>query len=119
MLLYMGAIFAVSSIPGTHLGESELLSYDKILHALEYLILAVVSSWALLGIPSNPDWRPLIWIFLIGFLFAFSDEFHQLFVTKRSFDLYDLLADAVGLVLGLISYYWYLQKLHPKLHSST
>jgi VanZ family protein len=37
---------------------------------------------------------------VISILYGVSDEFHQRFVPGRTFDVFDMLADAIGSVLG-------------------
>ncbi|MHA2036932.1 MAG: VanZ family protein [Promethearchaeota archaeon] len=45
-------------------------------------------------------------IYLLGssFFYAFLDEVHQYFVPNRYFDIFDLIIDFVGIMLGFISY---------------
>ena len=45
-LVYMAAIFAVSHVPGEDLGS---VRYDKLVHALEYAVLAALLARALAG----------------------------------------------------------------------
>ena len=43
---------------------------------------------------------------LLGVLFGFSDEIHQLFVPLRQFEIADFLVDTLGIILGV----WVMQK---------
>lgn len=45
-----------------------------------------------------------IYLLTIAFLYAFFDEIHQYFVPYRYFDVYDLIVDSLGVVIGFISY---------------
>ena len=45
-----------------------------------------------------------IYLLTISFLYAFFDEIHQYFVPYRYFDVYDLIIDSLGVVIGFISY---------------
>jgi VanZ family protein len=46
-------------------------------------------------------WRPLSWIFL-GLLFAICTEIVQYFLPYRAFNINDLLANGLGVVLGFL-----------------
>lgn len=45
-----------------------------------------------------------IYLLTFSFFYAFLDEVHQYFVPYRYFDVYDLIVDSVGVILGFISY---------------
>jgi len=107
-VLWMGVIFFLSSLPEEATPGRFIVS-DKIAHASEYFILAFLILFALqrttrLGFFTS-FWVTLAW----GALYAVSDEFHQLFVPTRHFDLRDLAADAGGVLL-LFLILWMLQK---------
>lgn len=59
---------------------------------------------ALLYIPLyvNRFAKPGILTVILIALYGFSDEFHQYFIPKRAFDLYDLLADTIGAMIAVI-----------------
>lgn len=72
---------------------------DKFFHLLLYGILALSLNFAL-------NFRT-IYLFrfniqlgaIIVLIFAFLEEISQYFIPSRSFDLYDLLADVIGVIL--------------------
>jgi VanZ family protein len=90
----MVAIFVSSSqsdvsIPG---GVS-----DKTAHGVAYSGLSALIVWALV----DGDWRRIrlrtvILATVLAAAYGLTDEVHQLFVPRRSFDWFDLLADAAG-----------------------
>ena len=45
-----------------------------------------------------------IYLLTFSFFYALLDEVHQYFVPYRYFDVYDLIVDSVGVILGFISY---------------
>ncbi len=45
-----------------------------------------------------------IYLLTISFFYAVVDEVHQFFVPYRYFDVFDLIVDSVGVVLGFIAY---------------
>ena len=71
--------------------------WDKSNHALAFASLAFASVWAL--------WpRPRQWALLVAALLAYGVgiEIAQHFLPPRSADAQDVLADAVGIALGLL-----------------
>lgn len=96
--LWAMLIFALSSIPGKSLPEVPALHYDKVIHAFVYGVLGGLCCLVLL--PSLPRRFAIPAAAMIATVYGATDEFHQLFVTGRSADLYDLAADACGGLLG-------------------
>jgi VanZ family protein len=104
VLVYCCIIFQASSIPTVEFPPG-LPILDKLIHAVEYGLLAVLFSRAVKG--SNPGVSlPLAFAVTLYFVvfYGITDEFHQSFVTGRSSDLADLMADTVGGALGSIGY---------------
>lgn len=76
---------------------------DKILHMLEYAILAILCYRAFLHAASQQlsDFAVVLAI-VATILFGVSDEIHQSFVPLRKADPWDLVADAAGSLMGVI-----------------
>lgn len=101
-------IYFLSDIPGlgTGLGIWDLI-LRKGAHITEYFILTILlirafrrsfrMSFALL----------IFWPSVISFLYAVSDEYHQSFIKNRCGTPWDVLVDAVGI---LIVVYLYIKK---------
>lgn len=70
-------------------------------HFSEYLILGVLVVINLFEYIQDKRKAALI-SFLISFLYACSDEVHQLFVAGRSGQLSDVLLDTIGAVVGIL-----------------
>jgi VanZ family protein len=103
-LVYMAAIFHFSS-------ESQPLPmltervWDKLLHTIEYIGLAVLVFRALDG--EELGWWPAaVLTVMIVSAYGASDEWHQAFVPMRSSDvkdwLTDTLAGAIGAAAGVV-----------------
>ena len=90
-LVYMAAIFALSSLPGNEVGIPP--PWDKLAHLVEYALLGF-----LLGRGTQKP--PLA--FALAALYGASDEVHQAFVPGREACLSDWLADALGAALGAL-----------------
>jgi VanZ family protein len=88
---------SVSSLPSL----PQRLS-DKVAHLLLYSGLGFLVARATAGGPWRSRPSSLHLAAAVGFaaLYGLSDEFHQLFVANRQFDLKDLAADMIGAALG-------------------
>jgi VanZ family protein len=84
-------------IPGPNLPDVSIGGFDKVIH------IAMFLAWA---IAVRFDFRSRSFnsrvVFLAGILFSLMTEILQLLVEGRSFDIYDMAADAVGLLAGLL-----------------
>jgi VanZ family protein len=100
-LIWAGVIFYLSSIPSL---KSPFGIWDfylrKAAHITEYLVLY------LLVFPNadKNSRKNRIWILVIVFIYAVSDEFHQNFVFGRNMSIYDISIDWIGGLLGYIYY---------------
>lgn len=107
LLLWMGVIFYLSSLPGSgYQGAHTLWFYieRKGAHILEYFVLTLLFARVLKSHGINIPKR----YFLAGtcsLLFAFSDEFHQSFVFGREGKMLDIGVDLAGIILAAVSYY--------------
>jgi len=97
-VLWAIVIFGLSSIPGKSLPEVPALHYDKVIHAFIYAVLGGLCCLALP--PSVPRRLAVPGAALMATVYGMTDEFHQLFVAGRSADVYDVVADACGGLLG-------------------
>ena len=78
-------------------------------HIMEYTILTILACHAVIWKNHLRIWSTAISALFAG-VYALSDEFHQLFVPGRAFELRDLGLDALGILVGLLIYgsLWYL-----------
>ena len=109
-IVYSGIIFIASSFPDvrTPLPEFE---FDKFLHILEYAPFGFLVARAMRGTwTAMPGGVLGAWATLFLFAYAVSDEYHQLFVHGRSVNVFDLLADTVGGIMGVFFYTVYRQR---------
>jgi VanZ family protein len=99
VLCYMAAIFGTSSL--SHVPSPPAGLTDKHVHALLYAGLAGVTLRASAG----GSWRRVtlrasLGASLIATAFGVFDECHQLFVPGRSFEILDMVANAIGALLA-------------------
>jgi VanZ family protein len=95
-LLVSALIIIAVLIPGRDLPDVSIGSYDKLIH------MAMFATWAVAVRYDFKDRFSLSMIFGAGLLFSLLTEVLQLLVEGRSFDLYDMAADAIGLIVGLL-----------------
>jgi VanZ family protein len=102
-ILIIGGIYYVSDQPNVELPDIDLWQLDKFLHIIAYFVLGCTLALTVEGNFRKSSSKAKIWIILIiGALFAIADEFHQSYVPGRSSDIYDIIADLIGIGLSLL-----------------
>lgn len=96
-------IFALSSYPKAIIPQSKYFSWDKLAHFIEFGILGYLTARAAYFF----GWRWLTSLYIpitiiFGILFAAGDEWHQLYVPGRYASAFDVVADGLGILLGLL-----------------
>lgn len=84
-------------VPGSRLPDVSIGGYDKLIHVGMFLTWAVAVRFDY----NRQPFRYML-VFLLGLLFSALTEVLQILVEGRSFDVYDMAADAIGLVIGLV-----------------
>ncbi|MEH6405516.1 MAG: VanZ family protein [Sneathiella sp.] len=93
LLICIGSLLPIQNIP-----LSTNLMSDKMMHTVAYLILGVC---ALLSVRT---WRKQLRLILISFFMGVSIEIIQP-LTGRYFEMYDILANSVGLGFAVCAYF--------------
>ena len=96
---YAGLIYFLSSLSTISLPKG-IWSFDKVIHCVEYGVLAFLIARAIRAPSGQRLALVAVAAWFLSTLYGMSDEFHQYFVPGRSSDGYDILADSVGSVLG-------------------
>ena len=91
---YAGLIFFLSSQSSFPVPKG-IFTFDKVIHFVEYGVLAFLVARALRPWPAAA-----VVAAILSSLYGLSDEFHQSFVPGRSSDGYDVVADVIGSALG-------------------
>ncbi|NTV28603.1 MAG: VanZ family protein [Candidatus Omnitrophica bacterium] len=105
--VWAAGIFFLSNTPDLSSGLEYDFALRKVAHVSEYLILTLLVGRALrmtsrLGPRQLPGLTAVL-----SFLYAVSDEFHQLFVPGRQGSPVDVGIDSIGVALAV---FWLLQK---------
>ena len=101
-IVYMALIFHLSS-ESAPLPEVTTLVWDKLLHFIEYGILAVLFYRAFTGEGLNGLTSSLLALAATS-IYGASDEWHQTFVPLRTSDLSDWIADTIGASIAIAAY---------------
>ena len=110
-ILWIIAIFIQSSISKLATPDLGFKSQDKLAHLVEFAILAFLLTKAFFYYP-NAQWRKKWYLLtlLVGGFYAVFDETHQFFVPGRTADLYDVLADVIGVLIVITIYRFFKNK---------
>jgi VanZ family protein len=116
--LYAGLIFFLSaqSHPARYVPSFLFGIGDKVLHAVEYGILAVLLYRAIKHTVST-RWAMSLAIFS-AMAYGITDEIHQWFVPHRQPDFFDLLANTIGATILVTLWVMVTEKRHLFLRTS-
>ena len=103
VIIYAIMIFIQSSLPASDV-IPDSLNNDKLLHVLGYALMGALSMRAWLTGPVKNTGMVIMLSIVTTVLYGLSDEFHQSFVPYRHADVFDVVADGVGGVIGTILY---------------
>lgn len=106
--LYMAIIFAVSHDPTATDGLPLEYGADKLVHLVEFGLLAALWRLGLLLRGMNAR-KAVVVAFVMTCVYAASDEWHQSFIPGRVCSVADFAADALGAALTL----WFLHVRRP------
>ena len=102
--LYYALIFYLSST--SYDIEIDIFFFDKVIHLVEFALLGLLLSFGyFMSLKSSLKVKAVL-TFCSGILLGSLDEFHQYFVPRRSVELFDVFADAIGIFVGLLLYYY-------------
>jgi len=104
IILWMGLIYFLSSfhkLQASPVGWQDFI-FRKTAHFTEYAILNILCYRALKNTTKLNLAKILFWSFLITFLYALSDEYHQTFVSGRTGRFFDIGIDSMGNLFGLL-----------------
>lgn len=96
-------IYKCLNLDTSHLNEIILIIHNPLrecMHSLEYLILGVLTINLL--IQTQVKENKMVITILFCFIYAATDEIHQLFIPGRTFEYFDILMDMVGTLIGTL-----------------
>jgi VanZ family protein len=107
---WAAVIFVCSSLPGTAYPRTDVPAADKLVHLFLYGALGALCARALILRAARPEARLRLRLVLaaaaLATAYGITDELHQLFVPFRSADWQDVIADAIGGLIGATLARW-------------
>lgn len=101
LILYAALVLTVSSISGLPTPDLGIDFLDKLAHFCEYFIFLVLMFRALANPPfSLSGFTGYLLAVILSIVFAGFDEYYQSHIPGRESDIYDLVADSMGIILG-------------------
>ena len=94
----MAMLFGFSSLSTLPSPPADFSFYD--VHVAAYAGLGAVTARATGKGLRDVSWRAVLAAVVISSLYGMSDEYHQLFVPGRTFEVLDMIADTIGSVVG-------------------
>ena len=104
LYIYAGLIFYLSS-QSRVLPCVRIPNLDKVLHLCEYTLFGYLAARAFKNAPKTflrENFKAMA--VLASLIYGIPDEYHQLFVPGREFSVFDMLADGIGGVVGVVVY---------------
>jgi len=111
-VLYYVLIFYLSS--RSYEVKISILFFDKGVHLFEFAFLGFLLSFGyFMSLKSSLMVKAGL-TFASGILLGTLDELHQYLVPLRSTEILDVLADAIGILIGLFVYFYFSQTVKGK-----
>jgi VanZ family protein len=106
LALWIIAIITVSSIPHLpvlklHTPDSEI-RLDYLIHFCEYGFLAFLAYLSFIGKDFRVDRKRLMIITLALIFFSLADEYHQILIPGRTFNVMDILSNLGGILAAYL-----------------
>jgi len=99
--VYIGLIFAISSIPGSIHGRIPFRVFDKAAHLGEFAGLGLFLMVAFRGSLPRTDLKHVtLLVVIVGLTIGVLDELYQNLIPGRAVEFLDWVADTVGVVIG-------------------
>ena len=97
-LKFIYDVFSINTENLSHIVEIIHNPLREMMHLLEYLILGILIYNVLTNYKLNNRFMISL---MLAFIYATSDEVHQIFVPNRAFEYFDILMDFIGSIIGI------------------
>lgn len=108
-LLYSGLIFYLSSQQKLEVPDLHFELQDKLFHFLAFTVYGIFVSLSAINWPlrwlERVNWA--VWAAAVGIVYGLLDEIHQYYVPGRQMDLWDWVADSLGVISGILIFKYF------------
>ena len=103
LILYMGFIFWLSSLPSKQIPKTGVLGGvpQSLKHLVEFTILGILMSLVISQVYNNSS-LDILYSSLFSICYGIFDEIHQYFTPTRYCTVEDIFIDAIGSVIGVL-----------------
>ena len=105
-ILWSVVVLILTLLPGEKLPDVPIFGIDKIVHFFIFGLLMILSAFGLYKISrqENSIQSPVLISLLYSVLFGIMIEVIQQYVPNRSFSVYDIIANVIGVGLGYLTF---------------
>ena len=96
LIVYLFLVLIASTIPGGAIPKINIWSFDKLLHIIEYFILAFL----MINLLKTPTTRSILVVIIIGIAYGGFNEIWQGVIAHRYASIYDAIANGIGMIIG-------------------
>tara|TARA_Y100000310_G_scaffold345693_1_gene468375 strand:+ start:25601 stop:25990 length:390 start_codon:yes stop_codon:yes gene_type:complete len=110
IVIFMGAlIFYMSTLTFSTVPQTRFIIHWKPLtyHVGVFFLFA---SFLLVALSRDGNWKMVLFGILVSFIYAVSDELHQIYVPGRSGTMFDVFTDFLGIVLAGVVFLGFQQR---------
>jgi len=93
----------------------DILFFDKGIHLVEFAFLGFLLSFGYFMSLKSSLRIKAVFTFSSGILLGSLDEIHQYFVPRRTSEILDVIADAIGILIGLFVYFYFSRTVKAKI----
>jgi len=94
-------------MPGKSIPSVSLFRFDKLIHAFIFGVFAGLCLYGMIKYKDNVSVKEWSLIGLFTIVWSISIEGMQSFIPDRSADLYDVIANTIGVVIAQVVFYFY------------
>jgi VanZ family protein len=100
-------------MPGSAVPDVDIVNIDKLVHFFIFGLQMVLTCYALSKhhVLTGRPTKPLFWAFVLSIIFGCMIELIQPYVPGRSFSIVDMIANAIGVVLGYVLFRYLVRKI--------
>lgn len=111
LIIYWIVLLVATSLPAENLPRIE--TNDKFMHFAAYFVLAVMLNISLKFQNKYKKLKesPALWAIIIGLTYGAFDEIHQYFIPGRFCEFLDWIANAIGVLTGVIVVHFFFRIL--------